>query len=71
MKSESGKYYTTRNPFTVIALWLGHESIVTTQIYLDANLTLKAQILAKTEQRSGKWQTFKPNDPLLAFVKSL
>lgn len=56
---------------SVIALWLGHESVVTTQIYLDANLTLKAQILAKTKQRSGKWKTFKPDDPLLAFLKSL
>ena len=56
---------------SVIALWLGHESVVTTQIYLDANLTLKTQILAKTKQQSGLWQIFKPDDPLLAFLKSL
>ncbi len=32
----------------VIALWLGHESVETTQIYLDANLAIKVEILAKT-----------------------
>jgi integrase/recombinase XerD len=26
---------------TVIALWLGHESMETTQIYLDANIEMK------------------------------
>jgi len=31
---------------SVIALWLGHESIETTQIYLDANLELKKKMLA-------------------------
>jgi len=33
---------------SVIALWLGHESVETTQIYLDATLTMKEQALAKT-----------------------
>ena len=32
----------------VIALWLGHESVETTQIYLDANLALKEDALKKT-----------------------
>ena len=32
----------------VIALWLGHESVETTQIYLEANLAMKEEILAKT-----------------------
>jgi integrase/recombinase XerD len=41
----------------VIALWLGHESVETTQIYLDANLTLKEEILAKNETAQRKtWQ---------------
>ena len=31
----------------VIALWLGHESVETTQIYLEANLAMKEEILAK------------------------
>ena len=33
---------------SVIALWLGHESVETTQIYLDANLAIKQEALAKT-----------------------
>jgi site-specific recombinase XerD len=33
---------------SVIALWLGHESVETTQVYLDANLTLKQEVLDRT-----------------------
>jgi len=36
-----------------IALWLGHESVETTQIYLDANLAIKEQALAKTLTRAA------------------
>jgi site-specific recombinase XerD len=56
---------------SVIALWLGHESIETTQIYLDANLALKEKALAKTNQTGDSCQIFKPDDQLLAFLKSL
>lgn len=56
---------------SVIALWLGHESIETTQIYLDADLALKQKALAKTNQTGGACKPFKPDDPLLAFLKSL
>jgi site-specific recombinase XerD len=56
---------------SVIALWLGHESIETTQIYLDANLELKEKMLAKTTPPEGKPGRFKPDDKLLAFLKSL
>ena len=38
----------------VIALWLGHESVETTQIYLDADLALKEQALAKTKPVKGQ-----------------
>jgi integrase/recombinase XerD len=55
----------------VIALWLGHESVETTQIYLDANLALKEKILAKTPQRGGRRRLFKAEDRLLTFLKSL
>jgi integrase/recombinase XerD len=55
----------------VIALWLGHDSVETTQIYLDADLALKEQALAKTTQAGGACRLFKPEDPLLAFLKSL
>ena len=56
---------------SVIALWLGHESIETTQIYLDANLALKEKILEKTTPPDGKPGRFRPDDKLLAFLKSL
>ena len=56
---------------SVIALWLGHESIETTQIYLDADLSLKEKVLAKTNQAGGACRLFKPDEPLLAFLKSL
>ncbi len=56
---------------SVIALWLGHESIETTQIYLDADLALKEKVLAKTNQAGGACRLFKPDDPLLAFLQSL
>jgi site-specific recombinase XerD len=55
----------------VIALWLGHESVETTQIYLDADLALKEQILDKTKPIRGKPGRFQPNDELLAFLKTL
>lgn len=56
---------------SVIALWLGHESIKTTQIYLDAHLALKEAALAKTTPFNGKISRFRPNDDLLQFLKNL
>jgi len=56
---------------SVIALWLGHESVETTQIYLDANLALKEQILSKTTQHGTGCNRFKADDSLLAFLKGL
>ena len=55
----------------VIALWLGHESVETTQIYLQANLALQEAILAKTTPPDGKPGRYRPDDQLLAFLKSL
>jgi integrase len=55
----------------VIALWLGHESVETTQIYLDADLALKEQAVAKTAAVKAKPDRFRPDDELLAFLKSL
>jgi site-specific recombinase XerD len=55
----------------VIALWLGHESVETTQIYLDANLALKEQALAKTTPTQAKPARYRPDDQLLAFLKAL
>jgi integrase/recombinase XerD len=55
----------------VIALWLGHESVETTQIYLDADLALKEQALAKTNPVKGTPKRFQADDELLAFLKQL
>jgi site-specific recombinase XerD len=55
----------------VIALWLGHESVETTQIYLDADLALKEQALAKVAPVTAKAHRFQPDDELLAFLKNL
>jgi site-specific recombinase XerD len=56
---------------SVIALWLGHESVETTQIYLDANLVMKEQALAKTTFPNGKLRRYRPSDQLLAFLNAL
>ncbi|HLK67581.1 MAG TPA: hypothetical protein VKU19_29290 [Bryobacteraceae bacterium] len=49
----------------VSALWLGHESVETTQIYLEANLAMKEEILAKTTPLNGKPRRYRPRDGLL------
>src|ERR1700690_1712954 len=55
----------------VIALWLGHESVETTQIYLDADLAMKEQALAKTNPVKGVPKRYQPADDLLAYLKTL
>jgi len=54
-----------------MALWLGHESIKSTQVYLDANLALKEAALAKTTPFDGRMTRFKPKDSLLEFLRNL
>lgn len=56
---------------SVIALWLGHESIETTQIYLDANLEIKQVALDNVEPQLGRVGRFRPDDKLLAFLNGL
>jgi integrase/recombinase XerD len=56
---------------SVIALWLGHESVETTQIYLDANLALKEEALKKTSPVNTTVGRFKPDDQLLSFLQNL
>jgi integrase/recombinase XerD len=55
----------------VIALWLGHESVETTQTYLHAHLALKEAALAKLKYEGAKRTRFRPNDRLLAFLDAL
>ena len=56
---------------SVIALWLGHESVETTQIYLEATLAMKEQALAKTTPLHGTADRYHPDDQLLGFLNSL
>lgn len=56
---------------SVIALWLGHEHVETTQIYLHADLRLKEQALARTKPPMTKPGRFRPSDSLLGFLEGL
>jgi len=56
---------------SVIALWLGHESVETTQIYLQADLKMKEQALAKTAPYNVPSGRYRPDEHILAFLKSL
>ena len=56
---------------SVIALWLGHETTETTQIYLHADMQLKERALAHSTPSGLKPDRFHPTDPLLAFLEGL
>ncbi len=56
---------------TVIALWLGHESTATTEIYLHADMRLKEQALSHATSSGVVPGRYKPPDDLLAFLESL
>jgi integrase/recombinase XerD len=56
---------------TVIALWLGHEQVDTTQIYLHADLALKERALARTKPPNTNPGRYRPPDTLLAFLQAL
>ena len=56
---------------SVIALWLGHESIETTHIYVEADLATKERALEKLAPAGGPPRRFRPSDTLLAFLSSL
>ena len=55
----------------VIALWLGHESIETTQIYLHADLELKEKAMDRTKPVDVPSGRYKPPDTLMAFLQAL
>lgn len=56
---------------SVIALWLGHESVESTEPYLHADLTLKQRALDRTTPRRLKGARYRPPDRLLAFLEKL
>ncbi len=56
---------------SVIALWLGHETLETVDVYVHANLQMKEQALAKTAPLDVPLGRYRPDDQLLAFLKSL
>ena len=55
----------------VIALWLGHESIETTQIYLHADMRLKERALAHASPCGLAPDRYRPPDALVTFLESL
>jgi site-specific recombinase XerD len=56
---------------TVIALWLGHESVATTQVYVHADLALKERALARTAPLTATPGRYQPTDTTIAFLDSL
>ena len=56
---------------TVIALWLGHEHVETTQIYLHADMALKETALARRHRPTHQPGRYQPPDTLLAFLEAL
>lgn len=56
---------------SVIAMWLGHESLETTQIYLDADLALKARVMDKVAPPHVRARRYRPDDELMAFLSGL
>jgi site-specific recombinase XerD len=56
---------------SVIALWLGHEQVETTQMYLAADLTTKERALARTAPLPAHITRYRPDDALLAFLEGL
>lgn len=55
----------------VIALWLGHESVETTYIHLHTDLKLKELAMAKTTAPGSPPHRYRPDDTVLAFLRSL
>lgn len=56
---------------TVIALWLGHESVETTQMYIHADIQLKEKAMARTTPVAAPRGRYRPDDNLLAFLEAL
>jgi integrase len=57
--------------FNVIALWLGHESTATTHQYVEANLAMKEQALARLQEPANVSARYRPPDELRQFLEAL
>jgi integrase len=55
----------------LIAIWLGHEVLDSTDVYLDADLPLKEAILAKVNPPQSKPGRYRPDDQLMSYLKAL
>ena len=55
----------------VIALWLGHADLRSTNAYLHADMSAKERALARVTPSSSPPGRFRPSDKLLAFLESL
>src|SRR5262249_56638557 len=58
------------NDVAVIALWLGHEQIATTNIYLHADMTQKQRAIDRTRPLAARPGRYRPPDTLLAFLEA-
>ena len=56
---------------TVIALWMGHENVATTQVYIHADLALKEKAIARTAPQDTPPGRYQPTDAVLAFLEGL
>jgi len=56
---------------SVIALWLGHESIETTQIYLHADLASREDAVSRLAPVQNGYRRFRADDQLLSFLNQL
>ena len=59
------------NDVTVIALWLGHEQLATTNIYLHADMSHKQEAIDRVIPLAAKPGRYRPPDPLIAFLEAL
>ncbi|MBB5471119.1 integrase [Paraburkholderia sp. CI2] len=58
-------------PFNVIALWLGHESPMTTHRYVEADLAMKEKALGRLEAPDARIRRYQAPDALIRFLRTL
>lgn len=56
---------------SVIALWLGHENPTTTHMYIEADMAMKDQALARLQEPFSNHPRYQAPDALLQFLKTL